>query len=111
MGAGLSRRLVSLRIPQAMALLLLSPLAIVPPQGVAASTADCTVSTFSAGNTYSGAVSSTGQLLTWGRNFEGELGIGSSGNSTGSPTPVVTTTGLTTVAGFWAGVFTTFAVD
>jgi alpha-tubulin suppressor-like RCC1 family protein len=57
------------------------------------------------------AVTSTGRLLTWGRNFEGQLGIGSSGNSTGSPTPVVTTTGLTTVAGFWAGDFTTFAVD
>ena len=111
MGARMSRYLVSLRIPQAMALLMLSPLAIAPPEAVAASTSGCTVSTFSAGSSYSGAVNASGQLLTWGRNYEGQLGIGSTGNSTGSPTPVLTTTGLTTVAGFWAGDFTSFAVD
>jgi hypothetical protein len=111
MGRGLMRRLVSLRLPQAMAVLMLSPLAVGQPQAMAAATGACTVSTFSAGSSYSGAVDSTGRVLTWGRNFEGELGIGSTGNETGTPTPVVTTTGLTSVAGFWAGNFTTFAVD
>ncbi len=111
MGAGLSGRSVVLRIAQATSLLMLSPLAIGQPAAIAATTGACTVSTFSAGSSYSGAVNSSGQLLTWGRNFEGELGIGSTGNETGTPTPVVTSTGLTTVAGFWAGNFTTFAVD
>jgi len=111
MEAGLMRKFVSLRIPQAIALVMLSPLIAGHPGGVSASTTPCSVSTFSGGFGYSGAVKSNGQLLTWGRNYEGQLGIGTIGGQTGTPTPVITTTGLTTVAGFWAGLFTTFAVD
>jgi alpha-tubulin suppressor-like RCC1 family protein len=111
MEAGLRQRLVSLRIPQAMAVLMLSPLAIGQPEGVAAADLTCTVSTFSGGSLYSGAVTSSGQLFTWGRNSEGQLGLGYSGGGTGSPTRVATSTGLTTAAGVWAGSFTTFAVD
>jgi alpha-tubulin suppressor-like RCC1 family protein len=111
MEVDLMRRLISLRIPQVIALVMLSPLIAGQPGGVATSTSVCTVNTFSAGSLYSGAVKSSGALLTWGRNYEGQLGIGTIGGQTGSPTPVITTTGLTTVAGFWAGAFTTFAVD
>lgn len=112
MERGLTRRLVSLHIPQVMALLMLVPLAVGQPATVAASsTTTCTASTFGAGDGYSGAITSNGQVVTWGRNYEGQLGIGVTGGVLGSPTPVVTSTGLTTATGFWAGTFTTFAVD
>lgn len=111
MGAGLSRRLVSLRIPQTMALVMLSPIAVGQAIPVVASTTSCTASTFAAGGFNSAAIFS-GKLYMWGNNSDAELGIGVSGGpGRPSPLPVVTTTGLVNPTATWTSGVSSFAVD
>jgi alpha-tubulin suppressor-like RCC1 family protein len=73
--------------------------------------AGCLASTLTMGDGYSAAIRSDGTLLAWGRNYEGQVGIGARGGVVVDPTPVITSTGLTKPTGVWAGYFTTFATD
>ena len=111
MGSGLKHRFVFRRVPLAIAALMLSPLAIGLPSAVIASSAICGGSTFAAGLDYSGAAISNGQLFAWGRNFEGQLGLGYIGGQIASPTQVTSSTGLSAASNVWAGIYTTFAED
>lgn len=100
------RRLVSISLAAAM-----SPLWLVAqPVGVSAAQTVCAASTF-AMSQIGGAIVN-GQLFTWGRNLEGELGQGPSAPSLeGTPTLVSSSTGLSNVTGFWPGPQDTFATD
>jgi alpha-tubulin suppressor-like RCC1 family protein len=110
MGAGLRHKLVSRRTPLAVAVLMLTPLAIGQPLAAAAS-AGCSPSTFSAGG-FNAAAISNGTLYMWGSNTVGQLGIGSVGGAGRStPLPVVTSTGLVSPAAAWTSGVRSFAVD
>ncbi len=103
----------SLRIRRAAALLmLLSPLATGhgAVASMAASAPVCPASMISAGDTWSAAVSN-GQLYTWGRNVEGELGLGFQSTQVPTPTAVTSNPLLTTVTGVTAGFITAYAID
>lgn len=93
------------------AALSLLPLGGSAPVSVAVAAAlPCTASNISGGDTYSAAISN-GQLFTWGRNVEGELGFGFKSTQVLTPTAVSSNPLLTNVSGVWAGFVTTFAVD
>ncbi|HKW72471.1 MAG TPA: PKD domain-containing protein [Candidatus Dormibacteraeota bacterium] len=70
----------------------------------------CPASVISAGDTYSGAISN-GQLFTWGRNVDGELGIGFQGGDFPTPIAVKSNPNLTKSSGVWMGFITAFVVD
>src|SRR5260370_4613031 len=93
MGAGLRQKLVSRRTTLAVAVLMLTPLAIGQPLAAAAS-AGCSPSTFSAGAVRAAAISN-GTLYMWGRNTVGQLGVGSVGGAGRStPRPALASTGV-----------------
>jgi alpha-tubulin suppressor-like RCC1 family protein len=108
--AGVTRRLVSLRIPHAMTALMLTTLAAGQPAAAIAVTSTCSVNPVDAGEAFSGAIVN-GQLFQWGRNYEGQLGLGYVSASVPSPTMVSSNTGLSTATGIWSGNLTGFAVD
>lgn len=70
----------------------------------------CPASVISAGDTYSAAISN-GQLFTWGRNVDGELGYGFQGGDFPTPTAVHSNPNLTKSSAVWAGFITAFVVD
>jgi len=78
--------------------------------GLAATTTACTASNISGGATWSAAISN-GQLFTWGRNVDGELGLGFQSTQVSIPTAVKSNPLLTNVSGVWAGYITAYAVD
>lgn len=102
----------SLRVRIAVALLMLLPPFAAGQVGVvsAATTPVCPASMVSAGDTWSAAISN-GQLYTWGRNVEGELGLGFQSTQVPTPTAVKSNPLLTSVTGVTAGFITAYAID
>ena len=98
------------RAAMLVAVLLLPQAGSPPVTSALAAAAPCTASNISGGDTYSAAISN-GQLFTWGRNVEGELGLGFTSTQVLTPTAVSSNPLLTNVTGVWAGFLTTFAVD
>ena len=98
------------RVVAAALLFALPQVAATPLTAALAATVPCTASNISGGDTYSAAISN-GQLFTWGRNVEGELGLGFTSTQVLTPTAVSSNPLLTNVSGVWAGFITTFAVD
>jgi alpha-tubulin suppressor-like RCC1 family protein/PKD repeat protein len=91
--------------------MLLPPLAVGHVGVVSAATTPvCPASMVSAGDTWSAAISN-GQLYTWGRNVEGELGLGFQSTQVPTPTAVKSNPLLTTVTGVTAGLITAYAID
>jgi len=95
-----------------VALLLLPPtFAAGQVEAVSAvNTPVCPASTISAGSTWSAAISN-GQLYTWGRNVEGELGLGFQSTQVPTPTAVKSNPLLTSVTEVTAGFITAYAID
>jgi alpha-tubulin suppressor-like RCC1 family protein len=93
-----------------VALVLLPQAGSLSVSAALAAAVPCTASNISGGDTFSTAISN-GQLFTWGRNVEGELGLGFTSTQVLTPIAVSSNPLLTNVATVWAGFVTTFAVD
>ena len=102
--------LSSVGVRFAVALLMLPPLVGGQAAPAAAATTVCKASAISGGGQWATAISN-GQVFTWGRNVEGELGLGFQSTQVPTPTAVKSNPLLTNVSGIWAGLATAYAVD